>query len=131
MFLQTKSKVFYLLILSLKKLINKKSEQIIEKLTNQNEDSDEDDSETEEDPVEEVKQPVKKVTAVNGKPKPQLNNNKTEIIQPTKVVQNEVLQDTQLLGNKTERKPFQRIDDSLKEALPEVLKNNSYDVYNI
>jgi hypothetical protein len=117
------------LTVSLKKLINTKSEQIIEKLTKQNEESDEEDSDTEEDPVEEVKQPVKKVTTTNGKPQPQQNNNKTVKVQPTNEVQNED-RDTQLLGNKTERKPFQRIDETLKEKLPEVLKNNSYDVIN-
>ncbi len=117
------------LTVSLKKLINTKSEQIIEKLTKQNEESDEEDSDTEEDPVEEVKQPVKKVTTTNGKPQPQQNNNKTVKVQPTNEVQNED-RDTQLLGNKTERKPFQRIDETFKEKLPEVLKNNSYDVIN-
>jgi hypothetical protein len=120
------------LTVSLKKLINTKSEQIIEKLTKQNEESDEEeDSDTEEDPVEEVKKPVKKVTTTNGKPQPQQNNNKTVKAQPTNEEQNEDKQDTQLLGNKTERKPFQRIDEGLKEKLPEVLKNNSYDVINI
>jgi len=38
-------------------------------------------------------------------------------------------EENKYLGNKTERKPFQRIEDSI-EQLPEALKNNSYEHFS-
>ena len=86
-------------------------------MTEKDEQSDE--SETEEDPVEEVVIPVKK-----------LNGNGKKIAEKSKIpVEEEKVEDgTALLGKKAERKSFQWIDDTMKENLPEELKNNSYDV---
>lgn len=112
-----------------KKLIEKKTEEIYKKMQQAEEDSDPDDSdEEEEEPVVEEKKPQAKakssVSTSNGK----TNSTKPSIAAVKKTQEKEEEEETTLLGNKTERKPFQRIDDSIKESLPEVLKNNSYDV---
>ena len=117
MLLQKQSEVRNIINYSLKKLINKKSEQILAKISQKEE---EEVSGTEEEEVEEVKIIEKKVTngkkaVTNGKIKTAINEEIDE-------------EDKQLLGQKTERKSFQRIDESLNEKLPEQLKNNSYDV---
>jgi len=93
-------------------------------LTQKQEESDE--SETDEDPVETVKVPAKKT---NGN----IKKTAKEIKKPLEAVEDKD-EDTNntLLGNKSERKPFQRIDEAaISETLPEVLKNNSYDVFKL